>query len=140
MPRPISSLARSAIRFVIIVLSPLIEKRGPGPYDGAGPWMLSMKRVIVVLFAGVCAGQIAATGVVGWPMATLSVAIVVALPLMTALEAMPPHAALELAEHVIARLGVGSTGGTGAAPAHRAPEPSKWDDHRIDAPAARGAA
>ena len=88
-----------------------------------------MSRVIVLAFAVGLLRQIWRAGVAGWPEATLSIAIVLALPLLGALERVKPGETIELARTLFRRIG---TGGVRHMASVFGEEPSKFDDHRDD--------
>ena len=71
------------------------------------PVVFSMSRVIVLAFAIAMFRQIWRAGIAGWPDATLAIAIVLALPMLGALERVKPADALEFAKSLISRFGVG---------------------------------
>ena len=62
-----------------------------------GAVVFSMSRVIVLAFAIAVLRHVWRVGVPGWPDATLAIAIVLALPLLGALERMRPTAVAEIA-------------------------------------------
>ena len=119
------------IRVIVLAfVSPLFEK---GPSLGRVaraleiPLVLSMRRLVVLGFAVAVARQVALAGVTSWPEATLAIMIVIALPLMAALERVDPEETVKLAHALITRLGVGTARTVGSL---YAMEPSKFDDHR----------
>jgi hypothetical protein len=93
------------------------------------PAVLSMARVIVLLFALRMLDEIGRAGVAGWPEATLCIAIVLALPLLNALDRVSAQETIELAKTLFSRLGRGAVR---SIPAVYGEEPSKFDDHRVD--------
>ncbi|MDB4878095.1 MAG: hypothetical protein JWM41_4541, partial [Gemmatimonadetes bacterium] len=64
-----------------------------------------------------------------WPDATLAIAIVLALPILGALERVHPQDVVELAKTLVTRFGVGGVRRMGSVYSN---EPSKYDDHRND--------
>lgn len=131
----ISFIARHGWRYARAVLlgllTPLLEKN-PSKTKVSRchvPVVLSMSRVVVLLFAAVMLRQILRAGVAGWPDATLSIAIVLAIPLLSSLERFTPEDALALAKSIISRFGEGATRHIASV---YATEPSKHDDHRSD--------
>ena len=88
-----------------------------------------MSRVIVLAFAVGLLRQIWRAGVAGWPDATLSIAIVLALPLLGALERVKPGETIELARTLFRRIGIGDVRHVASVFGE---EPSKFDDHRDD--------
>ena len=126
MSNLVTSRAAGVARSMLYaVVTPLLEKNVMKTMATDAPVVFSMGRVIVLGFAVAMLRQIWHAGVAGWPEATLSVAIVLALPVLTAIEHAKPAEMLELAKTLISRFGVGAVGPTR--------EPSKFDDHRSDA-------
>ena len=123
---------RLARAIVLALITPLLEKN---PSKTATfslcyvPMVLSMARVIVLLFALAMLHQIRYAGVAGWPDATLSIAIVLAMPLLNALDRVSAQDTISLARALFRQFGSG-----GARPLGRVfgTEPSKYDDHRVD--------
>jgi len=102
------------VPIVLGALTPLLEKNvlKTLPLKAGSsrvPVVFSMSRVIVLAFAIAMFRHIWRVGVPGWPDATLAITIVLALPLLGALERVRPTAMAEIAKTLIARLGVGST-------------------------------
>lgn len=137
-------LVRWLRSMVVALLSPLHEKN-PAKTDAVdAPVVFSMSRVVVLAFAWAMLYQIRHAGIVGWPEATLCIFIVIALPLLAALERVSPAAVLDFGRAVLERVGVGEARTVGVAngansvyagePAPPLPsrEPSKFDDHRED--------
>jgi transcriptional regulator with XRE-family HTH domain len=83
----------------------------------------------VLLFALAMLRQVERAGVAGWPEATLCIAIVLALPLLNALERLDARDTIELAEKLFGRFGVGATRQLRSVYGE---EPKKRDDHRDD--------
>ncbi len=120
-------------RLLLTVLTPLLEKNVLKKLAIDVPVVLSMSRTIVLAFAVALLRQIWRAGIAGWPDATLSVAIVLALPLLGALDRLAPADALAIAETLLTRFGVGDV--RPQAPIYSSgpsTEPSKFDDHRSD--------
>ena len=115
---------------VLAAITPLLEKNVVKTLSLDVPVVFSMSRVIVLAFAAATLRQIWRAGVAGWPDATLSIAIVLALPMLGAIERVKPADALALARALIGRFGVGGVRRVASAYAE---EPSKYDDHRDDA-------
>ena len=116
-----SVLGRAVVRIALTLLTPLLEKNVLKTITFDIPVVFSMSRVIVLAFAAAMIRQIWRTGIAGWPDATLAIAVVLALPIVGALDRAKPHDVLSVAKTLLGRFGVGS--GT---------EPSKFDDHRAD--------
>jgi hypothetical protein len=114
----------------LALLTPLLEKNVLKTLALDIPVVFSMSRVIVLAFALAMLRQIWRAGIAGWPDATLAIAIVLALPILAAIERASPADALELAKTLLGRFGVGAVRPAGSV---YATEPSKYDDHRADA-------
>jgi hypothetical protein len=110
-------------RWLLAALTPLLEKNVIKTLAVDVPLVFSMARVIVLAFAVCLLRQIWRSGVSGWPDATLSMAIVLALPVLGALDRVPPERVADLASALVGRFGIGSAASR---------EPSKYDDHRRD--------
>ena len=108
---------------LLALLTPLFEKNPAKTLTLDVPIVFSMSRAIVLAFAAAALRQMWRHGVNGWPEATLAIAIVLALPLLGALDRVRPVDVLELARSLVGRFGVGAV----------STEPSKFDDHRDDA-------
>ena len=116
----------------LAALTPLLEKNVVKTIGLNVPLVFSMSRLIVLAFAIGMLRQIWTAGVAGWPEATLAIAIVLALPVLGAIERVAPEQVLELAKVLIGRFGIG--GGrtiAGVYPLEER-EPSRYDDHRRD--------
>ena len=123
--------ARAVIAGVLLAaLTPLHEKNALKTVAVRAPMVLSMSRLIVLAFTVVVLRQLWRVGVAGWPDATLAVTVVLALPIVGALERVSPEQVTEVARALVGRLGVGEGRRIGSAFASR--EPSKYDDHRQD--------
>lgn len=119
------------VRAVLLAaLTPLHEKNAMKTVAVESPVVLSMSRLIVLAFAVGVLRQLWQAGIAGWPEATLAIAIVLALPIVGALERVSPEQVTEVARALIGRLGAG--GVRGVASVYAAREPSKYDDHRVD--------
>lgn len=124
--------ARFVQRVVEAVITPLLEKNPRKTVvltANEFRMVISMSRVVVLCFAVVMLAQIRYAGVAGWPDATLCITVVLALPLLSALEKLPPDATLDTFTALLGRVGrggvrsIGSVFGTG---------PRRDDDHRAD--------
>lgn len=124
------------VRFVsLALLTPLLEKNPSKTRVSRChvPVVLSMTRVVVLLFALSLLDQVERAGVVGWPEATLCMAIVLALPMLNALERVKPEQAAGLMKAVVEKAGSG--GPRSIVTLFPREEPGKHDDHRDDADA-----
>ena len=98
----------------LAALTPLLEKNVIKTLSLDLPMVFSMGRVIVLAFAIAMLRQIWRAGISGWPDATLSIAIVLAIPVFGALERVKPAEVVTLANTLINRFGVGATRSTGS--------------------------
>lgn len=115
----------------LAALTPLLEKNVLKTVAFDVPLVFSMSRLIVLAFAVGMLRQLWRAGIAGWPEATLAMAIVLALPLLSALERARPADVLAFARALVDRFGTGAVRAVGSV--YRAPrEPSKYDDHRDD--------
>ena len=105
----------TAMRVVLLAIAtPLLEKNAAKTLTARAldvPLVFSMARVIVLAFAIAIIHQVWNVGIAGWPEATLSIAIVLAVPLLGALERAKPADAIALAKALAGRFGIGSTKG-----------------------------
>ena len=98
----------AAIRTVsLAAVTPLLEKNAVKTLTTDVPIMFSMSRLVVLAFAIGMMRQLWAVGIVGWPEATLSISIVLALPILGALERATPEQVVEVTKSLIGKLGVG---------------------------------
>jgi hypothetical protein len=116
---------------MLVILTPLLEKNVIKTLGFDVPVVFSMSRVIVLAFAVAMLHQIWHAGIAGWPEATLAISIVLALPLLAALERVKPSEVVALARTLVNRFGVGSARAMTSVYSENA-EPSKYDDHRAD--------
>lgn len=106
-------LARSV---VLALLTPLLEKN---PHKTRVsrchvPVVLSMARLVVLLFAAAMLRQIYLAGIAGWPEATVCIAVVLAIPLLAALEHFSPEQAMQLMQSLVQKMGDGALRGVGS--------------------------
>ena len=126
------------VRAVILAIAtPLLEKNAMKTKTARSldvPLVFSMARVIVLAFAIAMLHQAWRAGIAGWPEATLSISVVLAMPILAALEQARPADVVALAKALVGRFGIGQTReGIGGVFSR---EPSKNDDHRDDSAAA----
>ena len=92
--------------------------------------VFSMTRVIVLAFAIAMLHQSWNAGIAGWPEAMVSITVVLAMPILGALEHARPADAISLAKSLAGRFGIGDTRrGVGRVVGVVS---SKDDDHRDD--------
>ena len=121
-------VADSALAVLMALVTPLLEKNPAKALATPGSaFVFSMSRLIVLAFATAMLRQLWQCGVGGWPEATLSMAIVLALPLLGALDRVSPEQVLALGGALIGRFGIGDVG-----PARWRfdGEPNRFDNHR----------
>lgn len=123
----------TARALLLAIATPLLEKNAAKTVAARSlkvPVVFSMARVIVLAFAISMVHQDWSAGVAGWPEATLSIAIVLAMPILSALERVSPAEAVALARAMLGRFGLGDTRRGIENAIGR--QPSKHDDHRND--------
>ena len=127
---------------MLVIATPLVEKNPAKVLALRAPVVLSMARVVVLGFAAAMLRQIWRAGIAGWPDATLSISVVLALPVVGALERVRPSEVVLLARAMVGRFGHGGVRTLGSAYPTPSTAPSKFDDHRSDvgtpAPEANG--
>jgi hypothetical protein len=137
MARLADGLIANLRTLIFAIATPLLEKNALKTISARSldlPVVFSMARVIVLAFAIAMLHQAWRAGIAGWPEATLSIAVVLAMPILGALEHAKPADVIELAKELAGRFGIGQTReGVGAVFSR---EPSKNDDHRDDSAAA----
>jgi hypothetical protein len=123
---------RRAVRLVALAaITPLLEKNVLKTLPIDVPIVFSMSRVVVLAFAVGLMRQLWRAGIAGWPDATLAIAVVLALPLLGALERVAPEHIVDLTRALFERVGVGEARRTSSVYTSDR-EPSKLDDHRRD--------
>src|SRR5437763_1127160 len=104
-------MTRESIRtLALAALTPLLEKNVCKTFGLDVPVVFSMSRLIVLAFAVTMIRQVWRVGVAGWPVATLAIAIVLALPILGALERVGPEQVVQLAKVIVGRFGLGDHG------------------------------
>jgi hypothetical protein len=98
-------VVRSSAKVMLAALTPLLEKNVLKTLPLNLAVVFSMSRVIVLAFAVAVLRQIWRSGISGWPDATLAIAVVLALPLLGALERVKSSDVVELAKTLVGRLG-----------------------------------
>jgi hypothetical protein len=126
----------TAIRALLLAIAtPLLEKNAEKTAAARSlkaPVVFSMARVIVLAFAVSMLHQGWYAGVAGWPEATLSIAIVLAMPILSAMERVTPAEAISLAKAVLEHFGVGGTrrGIENVMGRQPSKNDNHWDDRR----------
>ena len=116
----------------LALLTPLLEKNVVKTIGLDVPLVFSMSRLVVLAFACGMLRQIWKAGVAGWPEATLAIAIVLALPVLGAIERVAPEQVLELVKVLIGRFGIGDGRTIAGVYPLEEREPNRYDDHRRD--------
>lgn len=115
----------------LAVITPLLEKNVLKTLSLDVPVVFSMSRLVVLAFAVGMLRQVWRAGIAGWPDAMLAIAIVLALPVLGALERVAPEQIVALTRTLVGRIGVGDVRRMGSI-YKEGQEPSKFDDHRDD--------
>src|SRR5689334_6346789 len=122
------TLADTALAVLMALITPLLEKNpAKALATPASAFVFSMSRLVVVAFATAMLRQLWQHGAGGWPDATLSIAIVLALPLLGALDRVSPEQVLAFGGALMGRFGLGEARLNGWS---NAAEPSRFDNHR----------
>ena len=114
---------------LLALVTPLLEKNPVKALATDTALVFSMTRLIWLAFAIACLRQISAAGVAGWPEATLAIAIVLAPPLLSALERMDPNHVLAFGQVLLGRFGLGEARRITSVYAE---EPTPHDNHQPD--------
>ena len=124
----------TAVRALLLAIAtPLLEKNAEKTAAARSlkvPVVFSMARVIALAFAISMVHESWYAGIGGWPEAALSIAIVLTMPILSALERVTPDEAISLAKAMLGRFGIGETRRGIRNLMGR--QPSKYDDHRDD--------
>lgn len=121
-------VAERALAVLMAVITPLLEKNPAKALATSGSaFVFSMSRLVVLGFATAMLRQVWQRGLGGWPDATLSIAIVLALPLLGALDRVSPEQVLAFGGAVIGRFGIGEPQLAGWS---NNGEPTRFDNHR----------
>lgn len=127
---PYRARALGAVRAALLALvTPLLEKNPVKTLAADTGVVFSMTRLIWLAFAIACLRQISAAGIAGWPEATLAIAIVLAPPLLSALERVEPKDVLSFGQVLLGRFGLGEARRLTSVYAE---EPAPRDDHHSD--------
>jgi hypothetical protein len=90
-----------------MIISPLAEKNPLKSMSSIAPIVLSMSRITVAVFTCVVASRIAYATTIGWPEATLAMAIIFAIPVLRALDKVSPQEVISFGTKIVERFGVG---------------------------------
>lgn len=100
-------MKRAALSVLAVAISPLAEKNPLRALSSVAPVVLSMSRVTVAVFTGVDAYRLARATTIGWPEVTLAIALVFALPVLSALGKVSAPEVVAFGAKMIERFGVG---------------------------------
>lgn len=100
-------MTRALMAILAVLLSPFAEKNPVKALSSVAPIVLSMSRVTVAVFTAVDAYRLATAKSIGWPEATLAIALVFALPVLSALNKVSPQEVVAFGARIIERFGVG---------------------------------
>jgi hypothetical protein len=116
----------------LAAITPLLEKNAIKNAAVDVPVVFSMSRVVVLAFAVGMMRQLWKVGLTSWPEATLAMTVVLALPMLGALERANPEQTLDVLKTIVGRYGVGDQRTGLSLFPHEAQEPSKFDNHWSD--------
>ena len=122
-----------ALRAVALAaITPLLEKNAIKSCAVDVPLVFSMSRIVVLAFATGMVRQLWKAGIASWPEATLAMTIVLALPMLGAMERSAPEKTLELVKSLFGRFGVGEQRRAVSLFTAESQEPSRHDNHWSD--------
>ena len=121
-----------AVAVAIAVVTPLLEKNAIKTLAVEVPLVFSMSRIVVLAFAIAMVRQLWKVGLASWPEATLAMTIVLALPMLGALERAKPEQTLEVLKSLVGRFGVGEQRRAMSLFTRESREPSRYDNHWSD--------
>src|SRR5450830_1872776 len=125
--------ALSGLRAVTLAaITPLLEKNAIKTLAVDVPLVFSMSRIVVLAFATGMVRQLWKAGIASWPEATVTMTIVLALPMLGALERSAPEKTLELVKSLLGRFGVGEQRRAVSLFTADSQEPSRHDNHWSD--------
>lgn len=116
----------------LAAITPLLEKNAIKTLALGVPLVFSMSRIVVLAFAAGMVRQLWKVGIVSWPEATLAMTIVLALPMLGALERAAPEQALDVLKTLIGRFGVGDQRAALRLLRPDSQDPSPYDNHWSD--------
>lgn len=100
---------------VVFIVSWVVEKNPSKQLYAFSPVMMSMTRVTVAAFTIAMLHQIWYAGIVGWPESTFCIALVLALPLMSAFDKLGAGSVVDVFKTLLGRVGIGGTNEIGSA-------------------------
>jgi len=131
--RTASARAAELSRVVAVAaITPLLEKNAIKTLAVGVPLVFSMSRIVVLAFAAGMVRQLWKVGISSWPEATLAMTIVLALPMLGALERAAPEQTFDVLKTLIGRFGVGEQRAALSLFRSDLREPSRYDNHWSD--------
>ena len=131
--RTASARAAELSRVVAVAaITPLLEKNAIKTLAVGVPVVFSMSRIVVLAFAAGMVRQLWKVGISSWPEATLAMTIVLALPMLGALERAAPEQTFDVLKTLIGRFGVGEQRAALSLFRSDLREPSRYDNHWSD--------
>lgn len=116
----------------VAAITPLLEKNAIKTLAVGVPLVFSMSRIVVLAFAAGMVRQLWKVGISSWPEATLAMTIVLALPMLGALERAAPEQTFDVLKTLIGRFGVGEQRAALSLFRSDLREPSRYDNHWSD--------
>ncbi|HET9684447.1 MAG TPA: hypothetical protein VFP15_10110 [Gemmatimonadaceae bacterium] len=131
--RTASARAAELSRVVAVAaITPLLEKNAIKTLAVGVPLVFSMSRIVVLAFAAGMVRQLWKVGISSWPEATLAMTIVLALPMLGALERAAPEQTFDVLKTLIGRFGVGEQRAALSLFRSDLRDPSRYDNHWSD--------
>lgn len=116
----------------VAAITPLLEKNAIKTLAVGVPLVFSMSRIVVLAFAAGMVRQLWKIGISSWPEATLAMTIVLALPMLGALERAAPEQTFDVIKTLIGRFGVGEQRAALSLFRNDLRDPSRYDNHWSD--------
>lgn len=116
----------------VAAITPLLEKNAIKTLAVGVPLVFSMSRIVVLAFAAGMVRQLWKVGISSWPEATLAMTIVLALPMLGALERAAPEQTFDVLKTLIGRFGVGEQRAALSLFRSDLRDPSRYDNHWSD--------
>ena len=131
--KPEEHWALSGLRAVTLAaITPLLEKNAIKTLAVDVPLVFSMSRIVVLAFATGMVRQLWKAGIASWPEATVTMTIVLALPMLGALERAKPEQTLDVLKSLVGRFGIGDQRRALSLFTRESQDPSRYDNHWSD--------
>ena len=124
--------ANHARALALAAITPLLEKNAIKTLAVDVPLVFSMSRIVVLAFATGMVRQLWKAGIASWPEATLAMTIVLALPMLGALERAKPEQTLDVLKSLVGRFGIGDQRRAASLFTRESQDPSRHDNHWSD--------